>query len=122
SYSFAGPMIEAIYKPPVSYIAVFSWIFGNFLFVYYYMIGCAKRNQWDLMKYIFLIPIYWIMMSVAGAIALYQLILKPHYWEKTVHGFHLGTQKKSTPAYIPINKPAYLPVPSSLPPTVRIEN
>ena len=29
------------------------------------------------------------MISIACAIALYQLIFKPHYWEKTVHGLHL---------------------------------
>lgn len=90
SYSFAGPILEAIYTPPVSYIAVVSWIFGNFLFVYYYMIACGRKKEWDLMKYVFLIPFYWMIMSVAGAIGLYQLIMKPHYWEKTVHGFHLA--------------------------------
>lgn len=90
AFPIFGPVIEVIYQPPISYIAVFSWIFGNFLFLYYYMLGCAKRNQWDLMKYVFMIPFYWGMMSVAGMIALYQLILKPHYWEKTTHGMHLN--------------------------------
>ncbi len=94
SYSFAGPFLESIYTPPVSYIAVVSWIFGNFLFVYYYMIACGRKKEWDLMKYVFLIPAYWGMMSFAGAIALYQLILKPHYWEKTTHGQHLVTKYK----------------------------
>lgn len=92
SYSFAGQFLESIYTPPVSYIAVISWIFGNFLFVYYYMIACGRKKEWDLMKYVFFIPVYWGMMSFAGAIALYQLILKPHYWEKTSHGLHLATK------------------------------
>ena len=90
SYAFAGPLLESIYTPPISYIAVFSWIFGNFLFVYYYMIACGRKKEWDLMKYVFLIPFYWAMMSAAGAVGLYQLILKPHYWEKTTHGLHLA--------------------------------
>jgi hypothetical protein len=30
------------------------------------------------------------MISVAGFVALYQLIFKPFYWEKTVHGLHLN--------------------------------
>jgi glycosyltransferase XagB len=88
-YQLIGSFLETIYQPPVSYLAVFSCIFGNFLFFYYYMIGCAKRNQWDLMKYIFFIPFYWLLMSISGSIALYQLLFKPHYWEKTVHGLHL---------------------------------
>lgn len=90
SYSFAGPFLEAIYKPPISYIAVTSWIFGNFLFVYYYMVACGRKKEWDLMKYVFLMPFYWGMMSYAGVIAAHQLIFRPHYWEKTVHGFHFA--------------------------------
>jgi len=88
-YAIVGPTIEHLYPPFVFYLAAFSLIFGNFLFLYYYMIGCAKKGQWDLIKYVLLIPIYWLMISVAGGIAFYQLIFKPHYWEKTVHGLHL---------------------------------
>lgn len=126
AYAFIGPALEAIYTPPISYFAVFSWIFGNFLFFYYYMLGLAKRNQWGLIKYSFLIPVYWAMMSYAGAIALYQLLFKPHYWEKTVHGFHLskgeeqGAKGKAfipesvilpipDPVFAPMPKPVYTP-------------
>src|SRR3989338_8632755 len=35
------------------------------------------------------IPVYWVFISTAGWIALYQLIVKLHYWEKTIHGLHL---------------------------------
>jgi cellulose synthase/poly-beta-1,6-N-acetylglucosamine synthase-like glycosyltransferase/glycosyltransferase involved in cell wall biosynthesis/O-antigen/teichoic acid export membrane protein len=93
-YAFVGPQIESLYPSVIFYMAVISLIFGNFLFLYYYMIGVAKKGQWTLMKFVFLIPIYWIMISAAALVALYQLIFKPHYWEKTVHGFHLATSKK----------------------------
>lgn len=107
AFRYAGPTIEAIYIPPVSYLAVISFIFGNFLFLYCYMIACAKRKQWDLMKYVAIIPLYWIMMSTAAFIALYQLIIKPHYWEKTFHGFHL---MKTVPARaVPAPQRAYAP-------------
>lgn len=89
-YSHFAKVIELVFFAPVSYIAVFSLIGGNFLFLYYYMVACGKRNQWDLAKYIYLIPLYWAIMSRAAVTALYQLIFNPHYWEKTVHGFHLG--------------------------------
>lgn len=88
-YAYVGPTIEALYPSVVFYMAVTSLIFGNFMFIYYYMIGCAKREHWGLIKWVYLIPFYWLMVSIAGAIALYQLIVKPHYWEKTVHGLHL---------------------------------
>ncbi|EKD64421.1 MAG: hypothetical protein ACD_50C00390G0001, partial [uncultured bacterium] len=94
-YAYVGEAIEALYPTPVFYMAVTSLVFGNFLFLYYYMVGCAKRNQWHLVKYVLLVPFYWLMISIAGAIALYQLIFRPHYWEKTVHGFHLQKAKTS---------------------------
>ena len=92
-YAYVGPAIEALYPSVVFYIAVTSLVFGNFLFLYDYMIGLAKKGQWNLIKFVFLIPLYWLMISISAFIALYQLIFKPHYWEKTVHGFHLQTKR-----------------------------
>ncbi|HWY79089.1 MAG TPA: glycosyltransferase [Candidatus Sulfotelmatobacter sp.] len=112
AFPIVGPVMLAIYQPPFSYLAVCSWIFGNFLFLYSYMIAVGKRKQWDITKYVLLIPIYWLMMSTAAAIALYQLILKPHYWEKTIHGFHLGKKKSigvTQPAYKPMPQPIFQP-------------
>lgn len=106
AYPWFGPTMKAIYVAPISYFAVISWIFGNFMFLYVYMIAVAKRKQWDLAKYIFLIPLYWLMMSIAAMIALYQLILKPHYWEKTLHGFHLGRKAKDEKVPSPKSTPA----------------
>jgi hypothetical protein len=31
-------------------------------------------------------PVYWTLHSIASYKALWQLLTKPHYWEKTVHG------------------------------------
>ncbi len=97
-YAYVGPQIETLYPSVIFYMALFSLVFGNFLFLYYYMIGVAKKGQWNLMKFVFLIPIYWLMISVAAFIALYQLILNPHYWEKTVHGLHLDSKNKKAMA------------------------
>src|SRR5205807_2550818 len=71
-------------------------------------------NQWELMKYTLLIPIYWFFMSIAAGFALYQLVFKPHYWEKTTHGLHLGKSKRRIQAAkIPaLAQPYGLPVPS----------
>ncbi|MBI1862727.1 glycosyltransferase [Candidatus Microgenomates bacterium] len=85
----AGPFIESLYLTPILYLGVISLIAGNFLYFYYYMIGAAKRQQWDLIKYAFFVPGYWLMMSYASLLALRQIIFAPHYWEKTKHGLHL---------------------------------
>jgi len=87
--SILGPVIDSYFPAPVLYIAITCLIFGNFLYAYYYMLGSAKRGHYDLVKYVFLIPIYWLAMSAAAYYALYQLIKKPHYWAKTKHGLHL---------------------------------
>lgn len=88
-FAFVGPAIEALFPSYILYMAVFSLIFGNFLYIYNYMIGVAKREHWTLMKFVFLIPLYWLLASIAATIAFYQLLTKPHYWEKTNHGLHI---------------------------------
>ena len=80
---------HTLYPAPVFYMGMICLIFGNFLYVYAYLIACAKRRQFGLMWWALLIPIYWAMMSVAASMALVQLIFKPFYWEKTQHGLHL---------------------------------
>ena len=37
-----------------------------------------------------LVPIYWIMMSVAAVKAMWQLVVTPSFWEKTTHGIGNG--------------------------------
>lgn len=90
---YIGEFIESLYLTPVFYLAIFSLVFGNFLYFYYYMIGAAKREQWDLVKYAFIVPFYWLMMSYASWLALKQIIVKPHHWDKTTHGLHIGKHK-----------------------------
>lgn len=88
-YNYVGETIRALFPVWVFYLAVISLVFGNFLFIFYYMIGCAKRGHYQIIKYVFLIPLYWVMVSIAAIVAAYQLFVKPHYWEKTNHGLHL---------------------------------
>ncbi len=84
-----GPTFETLFPMPVLYLGVISMIFGNFLYMYYYMIGCARREHYDLIKYALLIPVYWLAMSAAAYFALVEFLYKPHHWRKTNHGLHL---------------------------------
>lgn len=93
-YAHLGAFIESIYPAKIFYIAVISLLFGNFIALYNYMIGCSKRGHWNLIKYVYLIPLYWLAISYAAAVALFQLIVKPHYWEKTIHGLDLAKMSK----------------------------
>lgn len=93
---FVGNTYHAWFPMPVLYMGTICLVFGNFFYVYTHLIGCLKRGLYDLIKWALLIPFYWAMMSVAAYIAFYQLLVKPHYWEKTQHGFHL--QRPDSPA------------------------
>lgn len=87
--SILGPFIESFFPSAIFYMAALSLVFGNFLYMYYYMIGCKKNEHDDLVKYAFLVPIYWLAMSVAAWVAFYKFVVAPHHWSKTKHGLHL---------------------------------
>ena len=91
-HSFVIGAYHVLYPLPVLYMASLCLIFGNILYIYTHLLGCMKRQHYSLVKSTLFIPIYWAMASGAAYIALYQLIIKPHYWEKTLHGLHLFRQ------------------------------
>ncbi len=90
-----GAFIESFYPTPVLYMAIFSLLLGNFLYLYYYMIGCIKRDHDDIVKYAVFVPFYWLAMSWAAFIAIYKFIISPHHWAKTKHGLHIAVTKNA---------------------------
>ena len=92
-YAYVGPAIEEVFPSVIFYMAVFSLLVGNFSYIYNYMIGALRRDHYSLVKYVYLVPFYWLVASYAAAVAAYQLVVKPHYWEKTLHGLHLSKVK-----------------------------
>ena len=88
-HSVVGSFYRILFPAPIYYMGILCLVFGNFFYVYTYLIGCLKRQQYHLVKWALLVPFYWALMSIAAFIALYQLITRPHFWEKTDHGFHL---------------------------------
>ncbi len=91
------PWVQTFFPGPIYYIAVIQLVLGNFIFIYMNMVGtyyvirdCAlKKDQpfsYGLIRSGLMTPFYWVLMSVAAYKALFQLIAKPHYWEKTHHG------------------------------------
>jgi cellulose synthase/poly-beta-1,6-N-acetylglucosamine synthase-like glycosyltransferase len=87
-----GEAYGSVLPRPILYISAVCLVLGNFFYGYIYLLGCMRRQQYALVKWTLLIPLYWIMASISAYIALQQLITKPHYWEKTVHGLHLKNQ------------------------------
>lgn len=99
-----GPTIESFYPPLILYMGTICLILGNFLYMYYYMIGCSKREHDDLIKYSLLVPFYWLAMSAAAYVAIWKLIVAPHHWSKTKHGLHLNHSKSAQQSSVNIGK------------------
>ena len=66
-------------------------MFGNVVLVYLTLLSCRATRRGELLWAVFGIPLYWVMMAMAAAKALWQLVGKPAFWEKTVHGLHERT-------------------------------
>ncbi|MDQ3098511.1 MAG: glycosyltransferase [bacterium] len=99
-----GLFIESLFPSVVFYMAIFCLIGGNFLYIYYYMIACAKREHYSLIIYSLAIPFYWLSMSMAAWLAVYKLITAPHHWAKTKHGLHLKNSKSAEQSSINVGR------------------
>lgn len=76
---------SAFFPGPIFVMAALCLFVGNFLFAYTSSIACVRRGRGDIAIYGLLMPIYWILMSIAAWKGFIQLLRNPHYWEKTKH-------------------------------------
>jgi len=67
-------------------VAALVLLAGNLLFVLITLIYGRRPDQRGLGLAALLSPLYWVLIALAGWKGLWQLIVKPHYWEKTLHG------------------------------------
>lgn len=79
-------LLSALFPSPAYEIALFNFVVGNLMFVYFGLVAGFKRRYYGLALLGLLVPIYWLLHSAAAYLALWQLITKPHFWEKTTHG------------------------------------
>ncbi|HEY8591020.1 MAG TPA: glycosyltransferase family 2 protein, partial [Naasia sp.] len=89
----AGPELMSPLFPQLTlWTCLINVLLGNGVTVYLSMMGPFKRGTFRLVAWSLLNPVYWLLHSVAAYKALWQLLTKPHYWEKTEHGLtaHAG--------------------------------
>ncbi len=91
-------VFDAIFPPAVLYVSLFNLLIGNGMFIYLNMLGAFKRHYFRLIPYALTAPVYWVLMSIAGYKALWQLIHNPFYWEKTTHGLSQFAHHDLSPA------------------------
>jgi cellulose synthase/poly-beta-1,6-N-acetylglucosamine synthase-like glycosyltransferase len=68
------------------YLATLNLFAGNALVILVAMIGVFPRKNYDLLPHALLSPVYWMLQSVGAFKGAWQLLTKPSYWEKTMHG------------------------------------
>ena len=78
--------IAYLFPSAIYYVGMLELLVGNFFFLYMGVWSCQHRQSWELTRVALLAPAYWLMMSLAMLKAALQLVTKPTYWEKTVHG------------------------------------
>ena len=75
-----------LFPEPIGTMATFNLFFANLLLVYFGIVAALKRRYLELVPTGVMQPLYWVLHSIAAYKALWQLVFKPHYWEKTEHG------------------------------------
>jgi cellulose synthase/poly-beta-1,6-N-acetylglucosamine synthase-like glycosyltransferase len=80
-------LFDPFFPPILIYIALYNLLIGNFLGIYLNMIAVFRRKIYRLLPIALLNPFYWLFFhSIAAYKALWQLFVRPFYWEKTKHG------------------------------------
>lgn len=78
--------IEVVFEGWIFYPSLFCLIVGNMAVLYLGLIAIRVSDKTELVAAVALMPIYWLMMSVAAVKAVLQLATAPSFWEKTTHG------------------------------------
>ncbi len=79
----AAVLAPTLALQPPDFILALS---GYLTAVYAALAAAAATGQLSLMRAALAMPLYWPLASLAALLALRELIVKPHYWAKTVHG------------------------------------
>jgi cellulose synthase/poly-beta-1,6-N-acetylglucosamine synthase-like glycosyltransferase len=78
--------IRTLFPDWVLFMSIINLMVGNILMIYVNMMAVFKRRYYELILFAVANPVYWLLHSWAAYKGLYQLVVKPFYWEKTNHG------------------------------------
>jgi glycosyltransferase XagB len=89
--------VGRVMPPWLIWVSGANFLLGNFLSIYVYIMGVFRRENYPMAPYALLNPLYWCMHAIASYKGLWQLLVKPFYWEKTEHG--LTTMRVNIPGH-----------------------
>jgi glycosyltransferase XagB len=79
-------VVEDVFPPIIYFPALIALVLGNAATLYMNLIALREDDRPDLLLPALTVPVFWLMMSIAAAKGVYQMIRNPSYWEKTFHG------------------------------------
>ncbi|WP_370509024.1 glycosyltransferase family 2 protein [Mycobacterium sp. SA01] len=89
--------VEVVFPPMTYYVCLILLLIGAPMSIFVGLIVAQALGKPHLWWAAALVPLYWFLQSIAAVKALYQLVTKPCFWEKTVHGLsHTHTVPEST--------------------------
>lgn len=97
-------LIQKIFPGVIFYLGAICLFIGNFAFTYMNVAGALRRGYYGMVKYALLSPLYWGLASIGAWKGFWQLLTRPHFWEKTEHGLFEG---------VPVTESANIPQPDS---------
>ncbi|WP_139104621.1 glycosyltransferase family 2 protein [Gordonia sp. UCD-TK1] len=85
---FAGKpgFMHSLFPGPIYYLCVLMFTVGNLATIMLGVVSTRTLGKPHLLGAALLVPGYWFLQSMAAIKSMAQLIYKPSYWEKTVHG------------------------------------
>lgn len=88
-FFFRWDLIQALFPGSIFYIGALCLYVGNFVFTYVNIAGAMRRKYYDMVRVTLFSPAYWGLMSLGAWKGFLQLLTKPHFWEKTIHGLNV---------------------------------
>ena len=85
---FSGPLEDPLFSrlSQIFFIASIVLLAGNLAFIVIAGLSGRRPGQRGVWPAALLLPAYWLLISIAAWKGLWQAMVKPHYWEKTIHG------------------------------------
>ena len=80
------PIVLQLFPAWLYYLSLAVMVVGNVSLFYSWLVSARIAGSRWLVFAALLIPVYWMLMSLAVIKAAVQLVTAPSFWEKTVHG------------------------------------
>jgi cellulose synthase/poly-beta-1,6-N-acetylglucosamine synthase-like glycosyltransferase len=79
-------IVALAFPPSTYYLSLVLLVIVTPVSMFVKLLVVYARDKPHLWWATLLTPLYWVLQSVAALKAIYQLIFRPQYWEKTMHG------------------------------------